>query len=519
MRMVDGQLFLLNEWLEGIDRVAREVWQTQGEAITPEFVRDILVPEAIMLIDVRKSTVSSNVTRAASQFSEDPYPAQHHLVIEIGHLKAKVSEKYEIEVLTLEHKQARKPRPRVPEPIRPVSTSGSLSLNSTSKPSEVPHDPPSYFPSDLWPQTNVVLLEARRKFPQRTQTLELCKYVVAQMTRIFVEAVKTNKIKAGEVQRENGGGIEDLLHSLLVHNDDGIKGGFSSLSNQAYELGKRVRESDEWAGLAEAIAEAERGEESQDMKNNKRPTNQRILVLISHSSKDKALAEALIELLRAALGLRAEQIRCSSVDGYRLPAGVNTDDQLRAEIRSAAVLIGLLTPSSLSSTYVLFELGARWGAGLFMIPLLAGISAEAMHGPQRALNALSCETEEQLIQLVEDVARELNLKPQSATSFLKQARAIKSMSESLATFRQTQPSGKTGASDEMEPFGPHNYFYRDGRTIGPYCPKCWQKDGKKVLLPAATDYAGGQGRVCTVCREFYIEEPRKGPLTIKPHGY
>ena len=105
----------------------------------------------------------------------------------------------------------------------------------------------------------MILLEARRKFPQRTQTFELCKYVVAEMTGIFVEAVKTNKIKASAVQRKNGGGMEDLLHFLLAHNDDGIKGGFSSLSNQAYELGKRVRESDEWAGLAEAIVEAERG--------------------------------------------------------------------------------------------------------------------------------------------------------------------------------------------------------------------------------------------------------------------
>lgn len=244
-----------------------------------------------------------------------------------------------------------------------------------------------------------------------------------------------------------------------------------------------------------------------------------ILVLISHSAKDKALAEALIELLRSGLGLRADQIRCSSVDGYRLPAGVNTDDQLRAEIKSAAVLIGLLTPNSLSSTYVLFELGARWGAGLFMIPLLAGINAEAMRGPQQALNALSCETEEQLIQRVEDVARELNLKVQSATSFLKQAKVLKSISEGIRTLRQTESSTKANAADEMEPFGPHNYFYRNGRTIGPYCPKCWQKDGKKILLPASTDYAGGKGRVCTVCSEFYVEEPRKGALTIRPHGY
>lgn len=89
------------------------------------------------------------------------------------------------------------------------------------------------------------------------------------------------------------------------------------------------------------------------------PGEESILVLISHSSKDAPLAEALINLLRSGLGLLASQIRCSSVDGYRLPAGVNTGDKLRNEIKSAKVLIGLLTPNSLTSTYVLFELGAR----------------------------------------------------------------------------------------------------------------------------------------------------------------
>ena len=49
-RIVDGQLSLLGEWLEGIDRTAREVWGIQDEAVTPEFVRDVLVPEAMMLI-------------------------------------------------------------------------------------------------------------------------------------------------------------------------------------------------------------------------------------------------------------------------------------------------------------------------------------------------------------------------------------------------------------------------------------------------------------------------------------
>ena len=167
-------------------------------------------------------------------------------------------------------------------------------------------------------------------------------------------------------------------------------------------------------------------------------TVQSILVLISHSSKDRVLAEALIDLLRSGLGLLANHIRCSSVDGYRLPAGVDTNEQLRTEIKTVKVLIGLLTPNSLSSTYVLFELGARWGAGLFMIPVLAGIRPEEMRGPHGVINALSCETEGQLIQLVEDTGRELKIAPQSAAAYLPHVQAVKALAESTATIPAAQ---------------------------------------------------------------------------------
>jgi hypothetical protein len=172
-----------------------------------------------------------------------------------------------------------------------------------------------------------------------------------------------------------------------------------------------------------------------------------LLVLISHSSKDKRLAEALITLLRAGLRLSATQIRCTSVDGYRLPGGANTNDQLLREIKTVNVLVGLLTPNSLASTYVLFELGARWGVGLPMIPLLAGISAAQMRGPDNALNALSCDSEAQLVQLVEDIGRELHIEPDSSASYLSIAHDIKGQSESIAALaRENRKSESTPAS-------------------------------------------------------------------------
>jgi hypothetical protein len=105
LNVADGQLALLGEWLKGVDRICREVWQIQGEPVTADFVREILLPEALLLIGARESAVKGNIKLAASRMrAEDPHPAQHHLVMEIGQLKANVTNDYEIEARTLDHR-------------------------------------------------------------------------------------------------------------------------------------------------------------------------------------------------------------------------------------------------------------------------------------------------------------------------------------------------------------------------------------------------------------------------------
>ena len=121
-------------------------------------------------------------------------------------------------------------------------------------------------------------------------------------------------------------------------------------------------------------------------------------VFISHSSRDVVVVEFLIDLLRKALNLKSEEIRCTSVDGYRMPGGASVDETLRVEVHDAELLIGIVTPASLKSAYVMFELGARWGAGKRMIPLLAsGATPNHLGGPLAGLNALDASQIGQLI--------------------------------------------------------------------------------------------------------------------------
>jgi len=139
-----------------------------------------------------------------------------------------------------------------------------------------------------------------------------------------------------------------------------------------------------------------------------------IEVFISHHNQDAKLAEALINFLREALSLKPRQIRCTSVDGYRLPAGSHTESHLRAEIVEARYFLALITPVSLRSPWVLIELGARWATEKPLMPLLAkGASANTLKGPIASLNALRCDNIAEMQQLIDEMARELGeLAPQ-----------------------------------------------------------------------------------------------------------
>jgi len=143
-----------------------------------------------------------------------------------------------------------------------------------------------------------------------------------------------------------------------------------------------------------------------------------IRIFISHSSYDARLAEALANLLRTALRLSASEIRCTSVDAYRLPGGAVTDDQLRDEILEAETLIGVMSSRSLGSAYVLFELGARWGNKRSIIPVLApGVPPAVLPAPLSGLNALESSKPAQLHQLVAGVAEQLSIVQEPASTF------------------------------------------------------------------------------------------------------
>lgn len=133
-------------------------------------------------------------------------------------------------------------------------------------------------------------------------------------------------------------------------------------------------------------------------------------IFISHASEDKDLAAALVELLRSALDIPADKILCTSVDGFRLHAGEDTDEALRAAVLESTSLVGVITPASQKSSYVTFELGARWGTNKSLIPLTArGVRPGDLKGPLAGKNALDCSQRAGVQQLIGDLGTQVQM--------------------------------------------------------------------------------------------------------------
>jgi hypothetical protein len=128
-------------------------------------------------------------------------------------------------------------------------------------------------------------------------------------------------------------------------------------------------------------------------------------IFISHRHKDKSIAEALVRLLEGTFDMEKSDIRCTSVTPYKLPVGERTPDRLRAEIARARAVLGILSPDTTESSYVLFELGAAWGQKTLTLPLLSrGATQAHLPPPISDRHSISLTNAGDCYQLLDDLA-------------------------------------------------------------------------------------------------------------------
>jgi TIR domain len=94
-------------------------------------------------------------------------------------------------------------------------------------------------------------------------------------------------------------------------------------------------------------------------------------VFLSHASKDKALADALTDLLTNGCAVNPNDILCTSLEGKGIPTGTPSFIEfLRGQIQKPELVILLLSENFFASHFCMCELGAVWGMELPNFPLV-----------------------------------------------------------------------------------------------------------------------------------------------------
>jgi len=92
-------------------------------------------------------------------------------------------------------------------------------------------------------------------------------------------------------------------------------------------------------------------------------------IFISHSSKDSAIVEEVIEILES-IGLNSTQIFCSSFNGYGIDYGDNFLERIKNELDNNALVLFILSENFYQSPVCLCEMGATWMKTNTHIPIL-----------------------------------------------------------------------------------------------------------------------------------------------------
>lgn len=135
-------------------------------------------------------------------------------------------------------------------------------------------------------------------------------------------------------------------------------------------------------------------------------SDEEIVVFISHSSRNAAIAAGFVRCLKDCIGFGEQQIRCSSVHGHTIAPGANAETVVRNDLHSCSVVLGLLSSASRKSEWVAMELGAAWilrKSPIFV--RLPGSSVRQVPEPFRALQTVGT-NEQEIAKLMVQVGKQ-----------------------------------------------------------------------------------------------------------------
>jgi TIR domain len=107
-------------------------------------------------------------------------------------------------------------------------------------------------------------------------------------------------------------------------------------------------------------------------------------IFISHSSKDKELADSIQMLIETGIGLPHNEVFCTSLDGLGIPVGVpDFKEYIRKEMQDCDTVVALISRNYYDSPFCMCELGAVWVQAKNFFPILVPLGCGVDEGISR----------------------------------------------------------------------------------------------------------------------------------------
>jgi hypothetical protein len=282
-------------------------------------------------------------------------------------------------------------------------------------------------------------------------------------------------------------------------------------------------------GLQQAILTLKNYQDDNDDETKVIKNNAFNKLFISHAKEDEAIVGEVINLLEA-MGLTPSQIFCSSIEGYGVPLGKNFLDTLKTEISNNVLVLFILTNNFYESPFCLCEMGAFWVLANEQIPIVVPpFSFDDIEGVlPKNTQGLPINDKLKLNSLREKIIETFKL-PQQTMSIWERKRdqiidiingIISETSKQehekdipksllLERIKKFEEEIKNIKEKEIEKLVFRDGAYFDNDGDGPFCPSCYQIEGKKSRITIISNDLKFTGvHKCTVCGKTttYIEK-------------
>ena len=179
-----------------------------------------------------------------------------------------------------------------------------------------------------------------------------------------------------------------------------------------------------------------------------------IRVFVSHSSRDQQIVRGVVDFLTSSMAIADREIRCTTLPDTALPVGAHSSTRLRQDLNTAEIVICLLTRDSVASDWVLLELGAAWGMGKTIVPLVFNMSFSDLPGLLREYHAFQIDGVEQMHLAIEQIAEHIKCslhgtpkRIAAATAFLNLIQAVQ-LPASAPEQSSTEDAGEGESTEE-----------------------------------------------------------------------